>query len=1059
MASESQYQQAIIELKDGLQLVEPVINTNRGSLSDCLNFEVSDRLGYSRCGGDEKFDQGDYNSSLIYTNSIMIPGSSFISFTAGEAIVTEDPLYKGEGKTIGYFIGTTVTTSGDSLLLWGVIVVTDYEVFLSLVDGISVIKGATSGETALFSNARSYTTYLGAAADTEGLNDLFYANNRLRSAPNDSIGRNNPITGLHWYKDNCYAITDFLIYDFTDATEEVFPGDIITGTAPTTAARVVATSLASGLWDGGGSGTILLQPITGSPTGVQTASRWDGTVYTNTTALTLTGPSDESPWAAGLWRSKEAGGWEEVALGYTIAFSGGTDNGPPPVFKRGQGNATVVPVSTNSPPSTATDYVLGTWTKTGAATIVDCVNTDDTKYVSSAASSAANPATYIQVKDFISTTGIPADSEITGMTVTISAIAPTTDSAKYPYLVMQPFDNTGQIGAVRSTPTLNVTTPNTAFTASDSYTVGGALDTWGITDLRAALTNGFGFNIAPRAGKQGGSTVTWRINYVTLAVHYSSNIDTYYFWNGVDDVTAPITSYYVASGDWVALPGEQATGSLQVASITPVGSSTRTYISAGDEIRNAPGGGGGLIAVAQSAGAYSHLPSLAELQENDSRYQLITANFYGNEEWETIYGVSGAGQAFAYDGYYFRTIYTGIAPALDKPRHIAYHQGALALGYRAGNVTLSVQGEPENFDGIQGATSIDVGDPVTGLAGMSGTSLGVFCRGSVNTLIGTNINNYSYSTVSAAEGAIEYTVINAGGEPIYCSNKGISTLSQTAAYGNFLGHRLSEGITPWLLPRIHNTINPLPENYIASAQPATAFPSATGIAFATTCRSKGQYRLVFKDGTMLSMTLQGADKVPSFTIQQADIWTTPADKGDAVKYSKFIPLACSSVIDNSGKERIHISHYNPVADAEAGANTYYVYEREISWSYCGLPIPYRMRLNENFLGSPFRDNTVSKVAIHGLSLGYAPLKVSVGREYGNPLTTDRASPDVFIPRERDGLSQSQSPGMNIVTAMQAGEARSFNFNLFYPLTGDGVVCPPFSVQMLLLQYKEGKGDN
>ena len=139
--------------------------------------------------------------------------------------------------------------------------------------------------------------------------------------------------------------------------------------------------------------------------------------------------------------------------------------------------------------------------------------------------------------------------------------------------------------------------------------------------------------------------------------------------------------------------------------------------------------------------------------------------------------------------------------------------------------------------------------------------------------------------------------------------------------------------------------------------------------------------------------------------------------------------------------------------------TYNVYEREISWSYCGLPIPYRMLLNENFLGSPFRDNTVSKVAIHGLSLGYAPLKVTVSREYGNPLTTDRASPDVFIPRERGGLSQSQSPGMNIVTAMQAGEARSFNFNLFYPLTGDGVVCPPFSVQMLLLQYKEGKGDN
>jgi len=1050
MASESQYQQAIIELKDGLQLVEPVINTNRGSLSDCLNFEVSDRLGYSRCGGDEKFDQGDYNSSLIYTNSIMIPDGSFTSFTAGEAIVTEDPLYKGEGKTIGYFIGTTVTTSGDSAQLWGVIVVTDYEVFLSLVDGVSVIKGATSGQTALFSNARSYTTYLGAAADTEGLNDLFYANNRLRSAPNDSIGRNNPITGLHWYKDNCYAITDFLIYDFTDATAEVFPGDIITGTAPTTTARVVATSLASGLWDGGGSGTILLQPITGSPTGVQTASRWNGAVYANTTALTLTGLSDESPWAAGLWRSKEAGGWEEIDIGYTVAFADGTNSGPPPVFKRGQGNATVVPTSAASGVTAAS---AASWTLNVGASALACIEAEDAKYLSYN-STTSYPPVFVQATHFTSVLTLPEDSEVVGMSVRISANGHTTAGAGayFPRFSIQPVNSDGVVGTAKITEVIN-----SANATMGSYTVGGPSDSWGISDLGAAISSGFGFNLSPIRFETGGNT-NFKLDFVELTVYFSASIDKYYFYDPQvgDDVEAPITSYYVDSGDWTT---NDAHGQVQVGSITSVGSSTRTYIGAGNEIRTDVNGGGSLIGTTESAASYTLLPSLASLQEQESRYQLITANFYGNAEWETIYGVSGAGQAFAYDGYYFRTIYTGIAPALDKPRHIAYHQGALALGYRAGNVTLSVQGEPENFDGIQGATSIDVGDPVTGLAGMSGTSLGVFCRGSVNTLIGTNINNYSYSTVSAAEGAIEYTVINAGGEPIYCSNKGISTLSQTAAYGNFLGHRLSEGITPWLLPRIHNTINPLPENYIASAQPATAFPSATGIAFATTCRSKGQYRLVFKDGTMLSMTLQGADKVPSFTIQQADIWTTPADKGDAVKYSKFIPLACSSVIDNSGKERIHISHYNPVADAEAGANLYYVHEREVSWSYCGLPIPYRMRLNENFLGSPFRDNTVSKVAIHGLSLGYAPLKVSVGREYGNPLTTDRASPDVFIPRERGGLSQSQSPGMNIATAMQAGEARSFNFNLFYPLTGDGVVCPPFSVQMLLLQYKEGKGDN
>ena len=1058
MASESQYQQAIIELKDGLQLVEPVINTNRGSLSDCLNFEVSDRLGYSRCGGYEKFDQGPYNSSSIYTNTIQATGIGYAYFTRGEEIVIYDPSLTIASKTVGYFLATASMQLPSGTAQGGTLLITNYAAYLTLVDGVSVLKGVSSGQTIVFQGARSFSSDIDAAKDVELLNDIFYGDNRSRGGPNVSYHYNNPITGLHWYKENAYAITDFLNFDFTGGFIEVVAGDILTDTTPAGTSRVVSVTLRTGEWDGTATGTILLQPLTGYPTGALTASRWNGTSYAATAALTIVDISDTPPSAAGLWRSMESGGWEEVDIGYTVAFSGGTDNGPPPVFKRGQGNTTTVPVSSNSPPSTASDYAVGTWVLTGGASVLACVNADDTNYVSSLPSTSSTPAAYIQVKDFLSTVGIPADSEITGISVTISAIAPTSDSDKFPYLVAQPFDNTGQIGIARSTPTLNVTTPNTTFTASDSYTIGGPLDTWGITNLRAALTNGFGFNIAPRAGKVGGSTVTWRINYITLSVHYSDNIETYYFWNGVDDVTAPITSYYTTSGDWVAT-GDQAKGSLQVASITPVGLSTRTYIGAGDEIRSAPGGAGSLIAVAASASIYSHLASLTELQASDSRYQMITANFYGNEAWEAIYGVSGAGQAFVYDGYYFRTIYTGMAPDLDRPRHIAYHQGALALGYRAGNVTLSVQGEPENFDGEQGAVSIDLGDPVTGLAGMSGTSLGVFCRSSVNTLIGTNINNYSYSTVSAAEGAIEYTVINAGGEPIYCSNKGISTLSQTAAYGNFLGHRLSEGITPWLLPRIQQTLNPLPADYSVSTRAATSYSSAIGISFATTCRSKGQYRLVFKDGSQLSMTLQGAEKVPVFTLQQADVWTTPVYKPDASKYSKFIPLAYSSAIDNQGRERIHMSHYNPIADAAAHVHSYYIYEAEQSWSYCGLPIPYRMRLNENFLGSPFRDNTISKVAAHGLSLGYAPLKISVGRQYGDPLGTERSSPDIFIPREKSSISQNQSPGMNIVTAMQAGEARSFNFNLFYPLTGDGVVCPPFSVQMLLLQYKEGKGDN
>ena len=116
-----------------------------------------------------------------------------------------------------------------------------------------------------------------------------------------------------------------------------------------------------------------------------------------------------------------------------------------------------------------------------------------------------------------------------------------------------------------------------------------------------------------------------------------------------------------------------------------------------------------------------------------------------------------------------------------------------------------------------------------------------------------------------------------------------------------------------------------------------------------------------------------------------------------------------------------------------------------------------MRLDKNFWGDVLAKNKVAKVAAHGLSYGYAPLKLSVGVEYGQPGVTAREALDISMPRTPTAnISSDLESVMNI--ADPAARGRSFNFKLFYPHTGDGVVCPPFSVQMLLIQYTEGKGD-
>jgi len=1042
MPSENQYQKAVLPLQGGLDFVDEALDTNRGTLSECLNYEIVDRLGYSRINGYEIYDDKGYNSSLVYTNLVEISFNAGIitGLIAGEALYNMD-IGETSAGIIGYVVSSVVSQQKY------LVAITNYKAFLAMKLSSTILKGADSSESATVVDILIYydTT---AATSTASMNSSFYSDNRVRMAPNSlaSTDRNGPLTALHWYKDALYAISDYVSYSFTAGSVQVFPGDTLTDTSASSTTKVKAVTVTSGGWstaDAAGTITVGNSSNVAAPSGQQTVVR--GGVATNCLSITSYAGNGST---SGLFKATSTGAWEDVNLGYSFAFTGGQSNGPPTVFSRGQGNSVSVPLNSLSIPGFAVDYASGPWTANGGPTDeLDALSAQDTKYMSFS-SSLQTPATYMQVKNFASATGLPADSQVTGVELIIYG-AGVNAVSRNPYWLAQPIDNSGEIGTSKTGSMTNVT----SYVSSTSVTLGGQYDTWGLSDIRTNLANGFGFNIAPRQLGSSGST-NFILDKVELRIYYTQSVSSYYFWNGTDDVQASITGYYVASGDWTT---NDARGFMQVADIVPVGSATRQYITGTDQIRTAAGGGGALIATVEEDASYNYLPTYADLQANESRYQLITSNFYGNEEWESIYGVSGAGQAFVYDGFYFRTIYTGLAPSEDKPRHIAYHQSALALGYRAGNVTLSVNGDPENYSGILGAVSIDLGDSVTGLVRMSGTALGVFCRGSVNTITGTNIDNYSVTTVMSTEGAIEYSVLDIG-QPLYCSNNGISLVSQTAAYGGFAGIRLSEAITPWILPRIQRTRNPLPvtgESF--SSTKSNRLSGGVGFMFALPVRSKNQIRYFFEDGMCLTMTLVGAQRNPAFTLQQYDKTTVADTLASSSVYGKFIPLAGSSAIDKYGRERIHMSHYSPKEDAAAAQNVYYAYEFDRSWSFMGHPIKHSIRLNENFLGDAFEVDKLMKIACHGLSHGYAPLKVSVGYDYGEPGAATRQAVDISLPRTPTTyISQDPASTMNVADVGSRG--RSFNIKLFYPPTGAGVVSPPHSLQTLLLQYSPAKGD-
>lgn len=496
-------------------------------------------------------------------------------------------------------------------------------------------------------------------------------------------------------------------------------------------------------------------------------------------------------------------------------------------------------------------------------------------------------------------------------------------------------------------------------------------------------------------------------------------------------------------------------------------STSRAAIFSGDKIYTAPGQGGNLIATVSSDMKYSGLAAKQDLEANKSRYEIIDANFYGNNAWAAMYGCSGAGRAFVFDGTYVRTIYTGLVESVDLPRHIAFHNFHLLLGYNSGACLSSVAGSPEDFNGVNGAAEFDTGDAITGILRLSGTSLGLFCTKSIQILNGTDNTNFSISTFNPYEGAIEYTVLDCG-KPVWCSYRGISTLDQSAAYGNFEGNRLSFNINPWLLPRITNqTVYSVGTSEVSAN---TLSKASSGILFAMPVRAKNQYKLAFADGYWLTMTFQGPDQVPVFTIQQYKTTRTPGLSGSTIT---LVPQAVSYSVDTKGKDRNHMSVVNDAlfiqGDNSVNTDHWYIWELDRGYSFGGeTPVEGWITTTHNFFDNPFQEMTVRNVRLHGQSLGLATLGMAVSADYlSNDFTfgniygqtaTNAPVQDISLPRDGGSNPYTYRLGdylaeTNIASAGKTGRSFSLQFS-----TAPASIEPPSILQQLLFQLSAGKAD-
>lgn len=497
--------------------------------------------------------------------------------------------------------------------------------------------------------------------------------------------------------------------------------------------------------------------------------------------------------------------------------------------------------------------------------------------------------------------------------------------------------------------------------------------------------------------------------------------DIYYAVNGANVLQLRMTKIVKEDGNWTLATAE---GGAQAVVLGTVGG-TRDHLIVGDVIHNEyPVTGSSEVMTISSAPTVACVAGTGALEEHGTRYQWEIYNFYGQASTLSAFGATGAGKAFWANEHGFGTIDTGSGDN-DKPKYLAFHVGKLALGFGRGSVMLSVVGEPYNFQGFDGAIEIATGDDLTGLLELPGETLACFGKRGIRKITGFTDVDTSLGSIAAKSSCFDYTAVLVGQDVLYCGVHGISSLSQSAAYGDFRGERVSDPISNWLRPKIVGTL---------------ANVESGGVAMAYPVRSKGQYRLVLNTGEVVVVTATAN----GYKVMFSDYGTGGVTR---------IPFAWSSALDNSGQEKLHVRWDD--ADLEDLA-----YSLDRGWGFDGSYFNHYFDLAHMFnnAGSAFMG--VEKVRLHGQGYGVATLNVkSSGVENDFDQDYHNAIQDISMPSTPYTFYDRMKPVTAIVDQANWGSGIKLRIS---NTTAEGSpdTEPSHMCQVLVLHLRtEGIGDN
>jgi len=248
-------------------------------------------------------------------------------------------------------------------------------------------------------------------------------------------------------------------------------------------------------------------------------------------------------------------------------------------------------------------------------------------------------------------------------------------------------------------------------------------------------------------------------------------------------------------------------------------------------------------------------------------YKTRVYNFTNVADADSVYGVTGVGEAFQFDGTNYVPIFFPDFPS-TFPYLIDIHQERLHIGFPGGQWVMSVSGSPRVFNALLGSTTYSAGSELVGSRKIHGNALAIFCEKAVWLLLGTGIldettqiRDWQFIEHDSSMGAVVGSVAEKG-PPIFVSGTEYRVVSATDDSAGYKSTPILNPIQPLLEDNIENIV--------------TAF----------WCRKKSQHRLFMATGGAIYATFDaGKPKggtAMSFPIPVLKVWSAIEDSVEKI---------------------------------------------------------------------------------------------------------------------------------------------------------------------------------